>query len=70
MNNKTKFEIHPSLEDFDIHFPLVSFSDDFPYLLVEILFEIKPLFLSNQSLLSDFDRFKEIPGHEYTKYLD
>lgn len=70
MNKKTKPETCSVVDDSDYECPAIYISDDFVYELVEILFDIKAIIITNLSMLSDFVRIDEIPGHEYTRFLD
>jgi len=70
MNKKIKSEKNSSSDDLDYQSPAVCLNYGFAYKLVEILFDIKPILLSNLSLLSDFEILGEIPGHEYTNLID
>ena len=54
----------------DYQSPAICIYNEFAYTVVEILFNVKPIFLSDLSLLSDFERLEEIPGHKYTKLID
>ncbi|MHA1123468.1 MAG: hypothetical protein ACTSUW_03430 [Candidatus Heimdallarchaeota archaeon] len=70
MTEKTIPEISFDTDDSDYVCPAVYIADDFVYELVEILFDIEAIIITNLSMLSDFVRIGEIPGHEYTRLID
>jgi hypothetical protein len=70
MNNKAKTDIITTKNGMKFKFPPEFLIDDFAYEMVEILFDIEILYLSNLSELSDCDLFKETPGQEYRSIAD
>jgi hypothetical protein len=61
---------NPLFKEGEIKFPSIYYIDDFAYFMIDFLFDIEPVFLSDLSELSDFEIFNEIPGHERINFLD
>jgi hypothetical protein len=69
--NKKAVVKSDNILDFEIfQFPDTGYITEFAYLLIEILFDITEVFLTNLSEFSDFEFWKDIPGHEYRDYLE